>query len=189
MKNRFLQLLQRLAPTVSGPAPSVSETAKYRVLVAGVVVLVFLLGQQVVASVGDRVDRMVEKAGNQLRVHQRVTDLAAQLTRVRSQGSGSKKGADGPKIASLMSWLEKETGRAELSENIRQIAPIPLQAADSGLFREKATLGLRDIPMERVLRFLQRLESVSTLRIVRLDLKRPGKNGQGVLITLEIGLL
>lgn len=168
---------------------SIPPGVRQRLLVLGGAVALLLVAAQVVVSVWTLVDEKEARARGREREYREVTELAAQLSAIRRNSASRGGPQSGPTIPSLLPWLEKEAGEAGLSGNIRQIAPIALQAADSGLFREKATLGLRELSMETVAGFLARLESVPAIRIVRGDLKRPGEKGQGVLLTLEIGLL
>lgn len=149
-------------------------------------VLLLLLVFQLVTQTGVFVSRMEAKAEKQEQLFQEVTLLSA---RIQGSKSASRQKAGKNAITSLLPWLEKETARANFAGHVREIAPVSLQSADSGLFREKATLGVGEISMARALRFLHQLEVVTEIRIVRGDIKRSEKDVGGVTLSMEIGLL
>ena len=147
---------------------------------------VLLLVVQVVNEIEIYISHQEESAKKKELIYRDVVALAERLQKLRHVSTGEKgKSA----IPSLLPWLEKEANRARFTGHIREIAPVALQGPDSGLFREKATLGVVEISMERALVFINRLEAVSELRIVRGDLRRSEKKSGGVMLSMEIGLL
>lgn len=167
-----------------------SDFSQRFMLYASVVLGVFVLIMQLVLGVEESVDQWEKKADKQEAIFQEVALLAKRLQSVRDSGSKTdKSGKKTGSIPSLLPWLEKETAQSKLSTHIRQIAPVALQSVESGLYREKATLGLKAIPISQALTFLNRLESVDGVRVVQGVVKRPSKGLIGVEISLEIGLL
>lgn len=148
--------------------------------------LALFLVFQVVTLTETFVGRVETRAEAKEAVFLDVLSLSARLRDARGTGAGKRGKTD---IASLLPWLEKETARGHMASHVREIAPVALQGSDSGLFREKATLGVADISMERALRFLHQLESAPEIRIVRGDLRRSEKESAGVTLSMEIGLL
>lgn len=152
---------------------------------AGVVSLLLIF--QMVFQTEDFIVHLERKAEKKEQIFQEVSVLSARLQDATDRAKGEKGGGD--TIVSLLPWLEKETAPARFAGHVREIAPMALQGSDSGLYREKATLGISQISMESALRFLHQLESAVGIRIVRGDLKRSEKEKGGVALSMEIGLL
>lgn len=153
-------------------------------IAAGVLVLLCVV--QIVNETEIYISHQESSAEKKESMYHEVAALADRLQKLRG-GSAGKKGKSA--IPSLLPWLEKEANRAQFAGHIREIAPVALQGPDSGLFREKATLGVVEISMESALVFIHQLEAVAELRIVRGDLRRSGKESGGVMLSMEIGLL
>ncbi|MBF0295201.1 MAG: hypothetical protein HQL96_08420 [Magnetococcales bacterium] len=166
-----------------------NATLKRRLTIVGLALALAALLVNGLAWIDGEVRRQEEKARTQEAILREVTTLAA---RVRAESPGGKPvrpaALGGEEVPSLLPWLEKESAAFQLTDKMQQIAPIPVKGNEGG-FREKADLTLKAIPMETALRFLQRLEAVPRLRIVRGEIKRTEKDGVGISLALEIGLL
>ncbi|MBF0341710.1 MAG: type II secretion system protein M [Magnetococcales bacterium] len=170
-----------------------NETDK-RLLLGLALGITLVLGiLQGVVWIDDSVNQWEVKAKAQESIRREVATLAGQLK--ASRGPGGKERTPTPgksgeeNIPSLLPWLEKETAASRLTDKMQQIAPISLKSNESSSFREKADLTLKGINMETAIRFLNRLESHSRVRVIRGDLKRAEKDAPGVSLTLEVGLL
>lgn len=164
-----------------------SEFNKHLGLFIAVILVTFLLIGQIVQQTAAYVDQLEGKADKQEQVYQEVATLSNHLLASHQKGGKTKTGRR--VITSLLPWLEKETTRASMTAHVREIAPLAMQSTESGLFREKATLAIAEISMDSALRFLQQLESVIEIRIVRGDLRRSEKEAGGVILAVDIGLL
>ncbi|MBF0426029.1 MAG: hypothetical protein HQL66_09475 [Magnetococcales bacterium] len=135
------------------------------------------------------VGRWVAKAKAQEMTRHEVAALVTELQTIGTAGKTQPGHAEAEPIASLLPWLEKEMAALKLSDRMQQISPVAVKDADAKVYREKAELHLKALDMEKVIRLLDRLESVPGIRVTRGDIRRAENNLPGVMLSCEVGLL
>ncbi len=164
--------------------------AKQRLLLGiSLILFIVLLLSQGISWLHDSVTLWENKAKTQATIKQEVATLAERLKASHGVGKNSKAQNHSDPIDSLLPWLEKETSTFQLTDKMQQIAPVAIKSNETNLYREKADLNLKAIPISTAIRFLNRLESTTQIRIVRGDIKRGENEATGVNLSLEVGLL
>lgn len=151
-------------------------------LLASLLLLVLLL-QFVISPFFSSVDRLELEVKQQQRVNVEMEGLVAQLEALRSQGKQKK--SDKAVVTSLLPWLEKETAAAGLKKSVKQISSVNLQKGD--LYRERATLRMKELDIQRLLRFIDKLEKTPGLKVIRSDIRRGTEKKPGLALFVELG--
>ncbi|MBF0147680.1 MAG: hypothetical protein HQL84_15920 [Magnetococcales bacterium] len=153
------------------------------------VLLVVLLTAQGTMWIARAAERWEEKARSQEVLRHEVATLVMQWKASRKP-DGLRQGNPGAeRIVSLLPWLEQEILALQLTDKMQQISPVAIPPPEEKVFREKANLQFKDLPMATVVRFLYRLESTGRIRIIRADIERAGQGMPGVHLSCEVGLL
>ena len=147
--------------------------------------LVVLLFQFMVTPFFTAVDGLELEVMQQQQVNHQMEGWVLRLDQLRHQGDESQSKQQA--ITSLLPWLERETAASGLKKHVKQISSVNLQKGD--LYRERATLRMKEMEIEPLLRLVEKLEQTPGLKIVRSDIRRGTEKKPGLSLFIELGRL
>ena len=147
--------------------------------------LVVLLFQFMVTPFFTAVDGLELEVMQQQQVNHQMEGWVLRLDQLRHQGDESQSKQQA--ITSLLPWLERETAASGLKKHVKQISSVNLQKGD--LYRERATLRMKEMEIEPMLRLVEKLEQTPGLKIVRSDIRRGTEKKPGLSLFIELGRL
>lgn len=162
------------------------QAREKNLIIAGILLLSLTLSVTHLVLPGfDKIDTLKTKVTAKRNIRVEVMQLSAQLDQASNSLPG-KKTDNKTSVNSLLPWLESQIAAFGLSEQLDQISP--LFGADADEYREKASIRMNQVNLVQVLQFIDGIEAVSELRVIRADLRRLKEPGMLSLL-IEVGLL